>query len=237
MSSIDELLRDLDGDALLIRTEHESLRGVVVHSMMLESDLVDGVDFAVVTQEQWYDFSLSLPPSVWYFPVGTVEYPPAKWYAATVHDLTGKKNGGYRHTGIDYNLDISPWGDVDRGMPVRAVADGEVYGVWFSQKNLASVVLEVQHEGASLFVRYWHLARDETFLALRPGQRVVAGQQIGALGAYLRGDHLHFDMALDAFHPGVWFTSAPGTRWVDPVPILKAHLGEEEVEASLARGR
>jgi len=42
----------------------------------------------------------------WAFPVGTDEYPPERWYAATLHDTTGVRNGGYAHIGVDENLDV-----------------------------------------------------------------------------------------------------------------------------------
>lgn len=53
----------------------------------------------------------------WAFPVND----PATWYAAVVHDTTGRKNDGYRHTGIDLNWDVPPHGDVDRGQPIYSV--------------------------------------------------------------------------------------------------------------------
>jgi len=172
--------------------------------------------------------------SFWSFPIGTDKYPVHSWYIATVHDLSGVKNHGYRHSGIDYNLDKSPWGDIDRGLPVWAVADGVVYATWYSERNLGAVVIKVVHEGKPLWVRYWHLAKDDTFKSLWAGIEVRSGQCIGHIGAYRAGDHLHFDMALNEFHPGAWLS--PGVLWVDPVPILKAHLDPKLVDASLRRG-
>jgi len=174
-------------------------------------------------------------PLDWHFPVGSDEYPIKQWYIATIHDLTGAKNNGYKHTGIDYNVEVPPRGDIDRGQPVWAIADGKIYGTWHSERNLASVVIQVEHDGMPLFARYWHLARNDAFLGLRPGMKIEAGRCLGLLGNYKTGgDHLHFDMALDAFHPGCWLV--PGVRWVDPVPILKAHLDPDTVDASLRIG-
>jgi murein DD-endopeptidase MepM/ murein hydrolase activator NlpD len=173
----------------------------------------------------------------WAFPVGTVAYPPEMWYAATVHDLTGVKNSGYKHSGIDLNLDLSPWGDVDRGLPVWAVAEGEIWDIRFSTANLGCVVLKIFHRGAPLWVRYWHLETRDHFWELAIGQLVQAGDLIGKLGDYggrAKGDHLHFDMAYDAFSAGWWLT--PAIHWVDPVPILKEHLDAKLVDAMLARG-
>ncbi len=178
---------------------------------------------------------LAPPPELWTFPVGTVKYPPEHWYAATVHDLTGKQNNGYKHSGIDLNLDKSPWGDVDRGEPVFAVANGEVWDVRYTRRNLGCVVIRVEHEGSPLWVRYWHLEKDSLFEGWEVGEPVFTGEAIGHLGNYIRGDHLHFDMALDAFKAGWWLT--PAIRWVDPVPVLKMHLHPKLVDAMMERGR
>jgi len=92
-----------------------------------------------------------LPPP-WLPPVGLPvpeEYPkgkvykPGQYYCATLHDLTGKANGGYKHTGVDLNLAISPYGDVDRGQPVFAVADGEIMALDYSTKYLGCVILKI----------------------------------------------------------------------------------------------
>ena len=199
-----------------------------------ETDL-ENATFVITTPTHRAAFTIPDQPQSWHFPVGSDEYPIEKWYIATVHDLTGKANNGYKHSGIDYNVEVPPRGDIDRGQPVFAIADGTVYGTWHSERNLASVVIQVTHMGAPLYVRYWHLARDNTFLNLRPGLAVTVGQTIGHLGSYIPGgDHLHFDMALDAFHPGCWLT--PSVRWVDPVTVLEYHLDPGLVEASLHIG-
>jgi murein DD-endopeptidase MepM/ murein hydrolase activator NlpD len=178
-------------------------------------------------------------PRQWSFPVGSDEYPPERWYCATVHDLSGRLNGGYKHTGIDLNVDQAPYGDVDRGQPVFAVADGVIQRVHYSQQYLGSIVLEIVHDGKPLFVRYWHLEKTPVFQRWAVGQTVASGQLLGILGNYevgAGGDHLHFDMALDVFDPHWWHTNHPEIRWVDPVPILKAHLDTGLVEAMLRKG-
>ena len=171
----------------------------------------------------------------WYLPVGTLGFPPEAWYAATWHDLTGVKNGGYKHTGVDWNLDRSPWGDVDRGEPVVAVTSGTVDAIGFTEKNLRSVVIQVEHQGEPLWVRYWHLAKASADDILDIGEVIFAGDVLGYLGDYRAGgDHLHFDMALDPIPPGAWLT--PGIRWVDPIVVLKAHLDPDYVDLSTGRG-
>lgn len=173
--------------------------------------------------------------AAWCLPIGTEEFPSEAWYAATWHDRTGKLNDGYRHTGVDWNLDRSPWGDVDRGEPVMAVAPGVVDSTGYSDKNLAWVVIVVEHNGAPLYVRYWHLAK-QLPPGIEPGQRVLSGTVLGVLGNYraAKGDHLHCDMATDPIPRGAWLT--PGIRWVDPLVILKAHIDPELVGLSTGRG-
>jgi murein DD-endopeptidase MepM/ murein hydrolase activator NlpD len=202
------------------------------------------------------------PITDWRPPVGSEEYPPAAWYVSVVHDLTGKANGGYRHTGIDLNVARQPFGDVDRGQPVWAVADGVVYAVGYSDKHLGSVVVKVRcaqevstrawwwQDGAPrfkpvdiwpgdvLFVRYWHLENDVVFQSLEAGQEVQQGQCLGHLGNYTAGDggdHLHFDMALSAFEPQWWFTLHEDVLWLNPLPILAQHMGPALVDLMVSK--
>jgi hypothetical protein len=178
------------------------------------------------------------PPTKWAYPVGTAEEAP-KWYAACVHDMTGRLNDDYAHTGIDLNLDRRPWGDIDRGMPVFAIANGMIVEHHYSQSYLGSIVYWVEHEGDPLYVRSWHLASDALFNSWSAGDVVEAGQPVGVIGNYQLGrggDHLHLDCALDPFGPHWWFTNHTDVRWVDPVPILKMHLEADVVDAMLRRG-
>ena len=181
----------------------------------------------------------SVSPLLWAFPIGTDEYPPEHWYAAAIHDPTGVKNAGYAHTGIDLNLDKPNWGDIDRGMPVYSVCPGEIRVLGYSNLYLGSVIIEGEYHGRLIFFRYWHLAKDTTFLRHSEGQLVAAGQRIGSIGNYTLGaggDHCHFDCALDLFGAHWWFTYHPDVRWIDPVPILKENLDPARVDAMLRRG-
>lgn len=183
---------------------------------------------------------LAEPTPQWTYPAGSDEYPTRQWYCACWHDPTGVLNDGYGHTGIDLNVDRYPWGDVDRGQPVIAVTDGIIHAVGYSTNYLGGVVIRIDHAGLSLYVRYWHLEDDATFRAWRPGQAVRAGDVIGHIGNYTQGaggDHLHFDMALDPFEPHYWFTRHPEVCWIDPLPILKAYLDPEIVDAMVFKGQ
>lgn len=191
-------------------------------------------DYALVGEWEWERVEKGVSPTRWEFPV----IPPAAWYCATVHDLTGVKNNGYRHSGIDLNLDRSPWGDVDQGQPVFAVHSGAVYRCNYHRNYLGCVIVLGKHKGLPLYTRYWHLADDSVLQNWQEGGTVKPGQVIGHIGNYrlgAGGDHLHFDMALDPFEPCWWHTRHPNVRWIDPIPVLKAHLMPDEVDKMMGR--
>jgi len=170
---------------------------------------------------------------VWAFPVGEGQYPPERWYCATIHDPTGKLYqpfGGPRvHYGIDLNLDYAERGDVERrlGLSVYAIAPGLVHYVTANWGGIGMIVVRHEHEGAPLFVRYAHITP-----VVMTGQAVAAGQALGAFADWETGDHLHFDCALEAYERE-YNTSV---AFIDPVPILKAHLDDLRVDAMLAKG-
>lgn len=166
----------------------------------------------------------------WMFPVGSEEFPLADWYCAQYHTYDRDTNLD-GHTGLDLNGDRPWWGDVDRDEPVFAVARGTVHDVGFSNGWRGVVVIRVTHEGASLWVRYAHLAADSILVS--PGDDVAAGQQIGRLGNYSRGDHLHFDMASSPFGWGYYRTR--WVAWVDSLLILRAHLDGEMIDLMLEK--
>jgi murein DD-endopeptidase MepM/ murein hydrolase activator NlpD len=169
-------------------------------------------------------------PDVWTFPVGSERFPLADWYCAQYHTYHRDTNPG-GHTGLDLNGDRSPWGDVDRDEPVFAVARGTVHDAGFSEGWRGVVVIRVEHDGAPLWVRYAHLAAAS--IVVSPGEPVTAGQELGRLGNYSRGDHLHFDMARDPFGWNYWRARSVG--WVDPLPVLLAHLEHDMITLMLDR--
>jgi len=172
-----------------------------------------------------------VPPDTWAFPVGSEKFPVGAddyWYCAQFHTYV-KNVGG--HTGIDLNGDRPNWGNVDLGEPGFAITAGIVHEVGYSQSWGCNVVLLVQHEENPLWVRYAHL--DRATVTLKAGDPVRAGDKLGGIGPHPNGAHLHFDMALDAFGWPYYRTS--WVPWVDPVPILEAHLDPLMVKAMLAK--
>jgi len=166
----------------------------------------------------------------WAFPVGESQYIPERWYAAVVHSLDGSLNdNNYKHSGLDLNLDLSPYGDVERslGLSVYAVADGIVTYITDLWSGVPMLVIRVEHDGEPLWVRYAHIVP-----CVMLGEAVKAGQSLGGFANWKTGDHLHHDMCLDEIERD-WLTPK---RWVDPVEILSEHLPPERVAAMVRKG-
>jgi hypothetical protein len=247
-TAMDRLIGTLDGGVLLASTGHAQLKAdllTAARSYAAERALLtEGVDFAVVTQLWVARFKeLAEEEAPWHFPIGSDKYPVELWYIATKHLEKGTLWNGGVHTGVDWNVEVMPRGDIDRGQPTWAVTDGVIHGTWYSDACLGSVVYKVMHNGLPLWVRHWHMAKDALFLSWQAGMEVKSGQELAHIGDYAGGDHLHFDMCVEAFHPGVWWTAMSGAtneeklaRWLDPVIVLKAHLDPALVDAALRIG-
>jgi murein DD-endopeptidase MepM/ murein hydrolase activator NlpD len=106
------------------------------------------------------------------------------------------------HPGIDIT---APY-----GTPVRATADGEVA---FAGRDRGYGALVVLDHGATR-TRYAHLSA----IWVRPGQTVLRGEPLGALGGTGRatGPHLHYEVRLgsEPFDPECLLAGAAGTRLV-----------------------
>jgi len=176
------------------------------------------------------------PPAPWCSPVGTPDHPAEDWYSYTVHDLTGRRNAGYGHTGLDLNARWGGRGNADVGQPVFAVTDGEVVSVGWSDRYCAGIVLRVNHFGVPLYVRYWHLER-QTASMFSVGDLVSCGANLGHIDVYPSGyAHLHFDMAWQPFEWNWWFTRHPEIEWANPKWVLMQHLDHALVERITERG-
>ena len=153
---------------------------------------------------------------------------------------------GERHPGLDLNVG---YGDDDLGLPVVAILDGEVVArkEWDGETyGLGSMVL-VEHNllpeqrgGLALWSLYAHL--DELDEAARVGERMEAGQRLGACGksGNQAWAHLHFEvrrkgpprMAME-FWGGRLNPEAQAALYVDPYTMLCVLEG---VDLSLGSG-
>jgi hypothetical protein len=114
---------------------------------------------------------------------------------------------------------------------VVAVTAGVVTYYTGNWSGVPMIVIQHQHNGAPLWTRYAHIMP-----VVKVGDRVTAGQRLGAFANWEGadgGDHLHLDMATAAYTREYTGSAVP---FVDPVPILKAHLDPVTVEAMLRRG-
>lgn len=196
----------------------------------LQELTIDGVRYTYLPEEETPAWVPAPTLKPWAFPVGDGLYPPEMWYCATVHDPTGALNDGYKHTGIDLNLDVSPWGDIERtlGLSVYALAEGAVTYSTPNWSGVPMIVVRHEHAGDWLWVRYAHIGPEVPMV----GTMVERGDLLGGFANWKTGDHLHLDMALDEF-TREWL--APNIRWRDPVPVLKEHLDPAAVDTMLAR--
>ena len=111
-------------------------------------------------------------------------------------------NYGYSmHPGVDW---AGP-----AGTPIYAVADGVVESI----DNDSNNGLRIRHEvnGEVFYTAYLHMYRSD--ILVQPGQKVSAGERIGAIGnaGYSTGAHLHFETRNSSDTP------------VDPITFMRNH--------------
>ncbi len=121
------------------------------------------------------------------------------------------------HTGVDLGAEL--------GTPVMAAADGEVvwvgYGIYRGVEDLTDpygLAVSIQHDfgygGEALYTVYGHLSDAHVWV----GQRVAAGEVIGAVGRTGRasGNHLHFEVRIaknryfESRNPELWMVPPEG---------------------------
>lgn len=156
---------------------------------------------------------------VWSSPVGTKsqreggEIWPGEWTDANPYMNYYRLGNSYAyHTGADLNLN-NPTYDLDRNMPVYAVASGQVAyaGVPSNSWRNVVVVKHVEPGGEASYSRYAHLG--DTMV--EEGTWIKRGTMVGIVGRNMTSDgpgpyHLHFDISpTEALErdPGDW----PGT--------------------------
>ncbi|MED5094488.1 M23 family metallopeptidase [Bacillus safensis] len=115
-------------------------------------------------------------------------------FGVRVDPFTGKTTG---HKGIDFACTI--------GEPIYASLDGKVYLSGFNNGGYGNNVI-IKH--GDKYTLYGHMSA----LNVKAGQKVKAGQQIGACGSTGRstGPHLHFEIQLSPY----------GER-IDPTPYFQ----------------
>lgn len=105
---------------------------------------------------------------------------------------------GAMHKGLDFRGAI--------GTPIQAASAGRVSFVGW--KGGYGKTVEIAH-GNGLMTRYAHMSRFDA----KPGQRVAAGETIGAIGNTGRstGAHLHFEVRINnrAVNPRTFLETAP----------------------------
>ena len=91
------------------------------------------------------------------------------------------------HSGQDFN---KGFGDSDRGLPVRAIANGEVVFAKSTGKGWGDLVV-IYFAGYGIWGRYAHLQN----VKVKVGNKVKEGQQIAEIGkSGTKYAHLHFDI-------------------------------------------
>ncbi len=121
----------------------------------------------------------------------------------------GPRGGGRTHRGIDIKA--------PEGSPVLSTANGQVVHVSPNPSRTFGYQVLIFH-GRAIYTQYAHLKPGS--FAVRPGQRVLAGQQIARVGRTdnvpSRGDaHLHFEVRLGSCAPAV-----AGGRTGNPLDYL-----------------
>jgi murein DD-endopeptidase MepM/ murein hydrolase activator NlpD len=176
---------------------------------------------------------MQMPEQYYVMPVGNEKYPPEKWYAASLFDLTGSKEqplGDPRyHPGVDWNLAVPPYGDVERtlGLSVRAITDGVVT---FSTPNWGGVpMIVIKHtiDNEEYWFQYAHINP-----IVEVGDAVLAGETLGPFANYDGGDHLHLGCASHEITTE-WKRNA--ANWKDPVEVLEKVIDPELIAETIRR--
>lgn len=120
-------------------------------------------------------------------------------YGLRTHPIFGSYG---EHTGLDMAAAV--------GTPIHAVADGTVIHVGAGMDGRSSMLVIIEHEvdGNKFWTWYVHMYPNGVYVS--EGQKVSAGEVIGAVGSYgnSTGPHLHFEVHLDndltTINPETW---------------------------------
>lgn len=135
------------------------------------------------------------------FPLQRGVFHQSSPFGERVHPISGILK---LHTGTDFAAPA--------GTPIHALTDGQVDFVGPMGGGGNTVRLKHVIDGKIVFTQYKHMLPG-TF-AVTVGQKVKAGDQLGAVGSTgnSTGNHLHFEVMPDNEN-----------NYIDPVPWLEAH--------------
>lgn len=158
-------------------SRHRDLFTRHVHSLV--DDLIDNVQLEEVKQQTLVGFlrfnkeSLFSIPSIW----------PVKGYLTSGFGMRKAPIAGATrmHKGLDISNRV--------GTPIRAPADGKV--TFSGYDGAYGICVTIDH-GNGIITRYAHLHK----AAVKPGDEVLRGEVVGALGNTGRstGPHLHYEV-------------------------------------------
>ncbi|HLS15806.1 MAG TPA: M23 family metallopeptidase [Beutenbergiaceae bacterium] len=132
-------------------------------------------------------------------PLAAGSYRLTSQYGYRIHPIFGSYA---EHTGLDFAASA--------GTPIHAIADGEVTHAGEGRDGRSGQLVIIEHElnGQSVWSWYVHMYPDGVYVDV--GQRVNAGDVIGAVGSYgnSTGPHLHLEIHVDenltTVDPAIW---------------------------------
>lgn len=115
------------------------------------------------------------------------------------------------------------------GVPIFAVLDGQVVDSHDGEPDMNTALIDVPanfvvlDHGGGYYALYWHMRRGS--VAVRPGQTVTAGTQLGLTGSsgFSTGPHLHFESWKDNrwFEPSAGPCRSGGSLWKSQPPVAR----------------
>lgn len=133
----------------------------------------------------------------------------------------GQGCGNTPHPGYDLNFGS---GSADEGLPVFAVADGEVIESFYASWGNLILVEHRLANGVDVWSLYGHLQRRD----VDAGERVRRGQVIGTVGKTgTRSPHLHFELRRSRFAAARFPCSQSAwqirANYYDPGEFIRSH--------------
>lgn len=160
-------------------------------------------------------FSLSNPDVTgnrtstgFFYPTGTSDFGQScgRWMERDEFSIPkGCYFQGYYHIGQDMMKGY--------GLPVFAISRGTVEEVSLNGWGSGNVGLLIRHtrsDGVQFLALYGHI-----ITSLQKGDRVSGGVEIGTIGSWSNGDHLHFGVRPNTTIPSSNWGRMPNSAWAD----------------------